>query len=332
MSPFFVPCSIFTGVCGGAFADVCLFLDAPDPKKLAMEALARLGLLAPTPIAVPLGPAPTAHVPPPEPMDERSTEKMGINHMAGPKRYRLTKKATHDEVGQKFGVSVTVKGVFQAPEAPADPNNEPLHLEITGPSLTAVNAALHYLRDIAAEEEQASACVGKVYIGVPGSAPFNVVAKIVGSGGENLKHIKRTCNVQVTICGRDCRNAENESDEELHMKIEAKSSESLARATQLCEDLLAHVKDMYNEWLKTRPPPPPPPVVRAPPVIQPPVYAPQVLTPEQQQYMLYQQMYLQQVGVLVELFFFFFFPSHANLFCFYRCPTWPILHNINLIQ
>ncbi len=45
--------------------------------------------------------------------DEPIVEKMGINHLSGPKRYRLTKRPTIDEVQQKFSVAITVKGVFQ---------------------------------------------------------------------------------------------------------------------------------------------------------------------------------------------------------------------------
>ncbi len=75
---------------------------------------------------------------------------MGINHLPAPKRFQLTKKATVDECRDRFGVFVSPKGVYQPPDAPPDNANEPIYLELRGPSLSTVNACLKYLKDLRA--------------------------------------------------------------------------------------------------------------------------------------------------------------------------------------
>lgn len=116
-----------------------------EAKRLALEAAARLSsALAPPPVAEATGVVPGA----PIYKDDLAIEKMGINHLSGSKRYRLTKRATMDEVMAKYGVAITAKGVFQAPEVPVDPNVEPLYLEFSGTSLSAVASAKQHMREL----------------------------------------------------------------------------------------------------------------------------------------------------------------------------------------
>ncbi len=179
---------------------------------------------------------------------------MGINHLPGPKRFQLTKKATVEDCRERFGVYAVVKGVYQPPDAPPDLTNEPIYLELRGPSLSTVNACLKYLKDLLLAEDAAPAHSGKVYVPVPAKSPFNVVAKIVGPSGEFVKHIKKQANCQVQIAGKDCGVKQFENDDELHIRLDAHSAEGLAKAKQLTQDLVDHVMQQYDEWLASLPP------------------------------------------------------------------------------
>jgi hypothetical protein len=184
---------------------------------------------------------------------EEVTERMGINHLPGPKRFQLTKKITLDDCFQRFGVSVLVKGVYQPPDSEPDLANEPIHLELRGPSLSTVNACIKHLKDLLMAEDSAPTHTGKVFIPIPGKSPFNVVAKLVGPSGEFVKHIKKQANCQVQVAGKDCGLKAHESDEDLHIRLDAHSAEGLVKAKQLTQDLVDHVVQQYGEWMATMP-------------------------------------------------------------------------------
>lgn len=219
--------------------------------------------------------------------DEEPIARVGINHLSAQKRLLMARKTTAEDCLEKFGVYVTCKGAYHAADAPPAEGTEPLYLELKGPSLTAVNACSVYLKELQAapEESQHQTFTGKVYVGIPGNSPFNVVPKLVGPQGEFVKHIKRQANCSVQVAGKDCGLAGFDNEDELHVAIEAHSADGLAKAKQLVLDLVAFVKLQYNEWLEQRravapppppssaslatgrlmvPPPPPPPPPRAP--------------------------------------------------------------------
>jgi hypothetical protein len=188
--------------------------------------------------------------------NEEVTERMGINHLPGPKRFLLTKKQTLDDCYQRFGVLVEVKGVFQPIDSEPDPANEPIHLELRGSSLSTVNTCLKFLKDLLVSEDSAPTHSGKVYVPIPGKSPFNVVPKLVGPNGEFVKHIKKQANCQVQVAGKDCGLKAHESEEDLHIRLDAHSAEGLVKAKQLTQGLIDHVVQQYNEWLATQPPAP----------------------------------------------------------------------------
>jgi len=185
-------------------------------------------------------------------------EKIGINNLTGPKRFQMTKKLTIAECMEKFGVRVTVKGVYVAPDTEIESGQEPIYLELRGNSLSTVNACGKYLRDLQNAEDSAPSHIGKVMIPLSGTSPFGVVAKIVGPGGEFVKHIKRQANCQVQVAGKNCGLKEHESDEELHVRLEAHSADGLTKAKELTQSLVDHVMEQYQQWLKSQPAPPPP--------------------------------------------------------------------------
>jgi hypothetical protein len=203
-------------------------------KRKAMEAAARLNAQFAAPEAAA--------------ESETETDKMGINHLSTQKRFLLCKKQTAEACLEKFGVTVLVKGVYHANEQEVAPAEPPLYLQLTGPSLSALSHCTQYLKELQNAEEVFVS--GRVVIPIPGASPFNVVSKIVGPGGEFVKHIKRQANCQIQVAGKDCGIRQFSSEEPLHIKIDAHSEEGLQKAKQLTQDLIDHVLVQYQDWQK----------------------------------------------------------------------------------
>ena len=184
-----------------------------------------------------------------EPFPDEVVERVGINHLSGPKRFLMSNPETLKECKEQFGVFVYVRGKYYSVDAEPDDSDEPLYLSLHGPTLSSVNACTKYLRDLQTQEEVAGSHTCKVFIGIPASSPFNVVSKIIGPGGEFVKHIKKQANCNVLIAGRDCGvNTHLGTDEELHIRLEAHTAEGLVKARELTADLIDHVKLQYKEW------------------------------------------------------------------------------------
>ena len=90
---------------------------------------------------------------------------------------------------------------------------------------------------------------------VPG---FNLRAQVVGHGGAYVKHIQQETRCRVQIKGRGSGFMEHgtgaESDEPMYLHVAGPDPKEVERAKELCQDLLANVKEQYERF-KENPPP-----------------------------------------------------------------------------
>lgn len=89
---------------------------------------------------------------------------------------------------------------------------------------------------------------------VPG---FNLRAQVVGHGGAYVKHIQTETQCRVQIKGRGSgyyeASTNKESEEDMYLHVAGPDPAMVAKGKELCEDLIANVKEQYEEF-KNRPP------------------------------------------------------------------------------
>lgn len=84
---------------------------------------------------------------------------------------------------------------------------------------------------------------------IPG---FNLRAQVVGHGGAYVKHIQTETRCRVQIKGRGSGFYESatgaESDEPMYLHVAGPDPNEVKHARELCEDLLANVKEQYQQF------------------------------------------------------------------------------------
>ncbi|KAL2185365.1 hypothetical protein L209DRAFT_690848 [Thermothelomyces heterothallicus CBS 203.75] len=135
-------------------------------------------------------------------------------------RYLLTKGSTQKMIKEETGADVTTRGSYYPDKNMATPSRK-------------------------WPEE-------KIPIGLEPIPGFNLRAQVVGHGGAYVKHIQQETGCRVQIKGRGSGYMEastgRESDEDM-----GPDPKMVEKAKELCEDLLANVKEQYEEF-KSRPP------------------------------------------------------------------------------
>ncbi|KAI5290852.1 hypothetical protein KEM54_000266, partial [Ascosphaera aggregata] len=90
---------------------------------------------------------------------------------------------------------------------------------------------------------------------IPG---FNLRAQVVGQGGAYVKHIQQETRCRVQIKGRGSGFVEHstgrESDEPMYLHVAGPDPKDVQAAKELCEDLLANVKEQYERFKEAPPP------------------------------------------------------------------------------
>ncbi|KAL7923015.1 hypothetical protein ACQKWADRAFT_290976 [Trichoderma austrokoningii] len=198
-------------------------------------------------------------------------------------RYLLTKGSTQEMIRNDTGADVTTRGSYYPNKSMATAANPPLYLHITSTSKAGLEAAVEKINDLIKQElpqlvderrfrrrdQEERPQVERDEFGrrkwpdekipitlepIPG---FNLRAQVVGHGGAYVKHIQQETGCRVQIKGRGSGYLEAatncESDEDMFLHVTGPDPNMVAKAKELCEDLITNVKEQYEEF-KARPP------------------------------------------------------------------------------
>ncbi|RMZ92270.1 hypothetical protein DV736_g499, partial [Chaetothyriales sp. CBS 134916] len=207
-------------------------------------------------------------------------------------RYTLTKGSTQKMVTirilsrtqlikEETGADITTRGSYYPDKSLATAASPPLYLHVTSTSKSGLEKAIAKIEELMKQElpnlvderrfrRREQDTVERDEFGrrkwpeeriplemenVPG---FNLRAQVVGQGGAYVKHIQQESGCKVQIKGRGSGFMEHstgqESDEPMYLHVTAPQPQQVQKGKELCEDLLASVRQNY-EHFKANPPP-----------------------------------------------------------------------------
>ncbi|KAJ2787429.1 hypothetical protein GGI15_000731 [Coemansia interrupta] len=219
-------------------------------------------------------------------IEREYTTDVDINSSAN--RQSLAKSSTHRSISDATGAEVTTRGKYYENADDATPDDPALHLHVDATSQDSLDRAvamierlksevpndgtstssLHNIADAEHESRNdrhdrptsaaGSSSAGytrleeKVYVYIESERGFNVRAKLIGTGGENMKYIQNTTGVRVQVRGRGSgyndRDGYTDSHEPMHLHVTASSEESLNQARGYCQSLIDTIKEQYDEF------------------------------------------------------------------------------------
>ncbi|KEY70391.1 hypothetical protein S7711_06559 [Stachybotrys chartarum IBT 7711] len=195
-------------------------------------------------------------------------------------RYLITKSSTQKMIQEETGADITTRGNYYPNKAMATAANPPLYLHVTSTSKAGLEAAVAKIQELIKQElpqlvderrfrrrdqEQTEReepprrrwVEEKIPIDLQPIHGFNLRAQVVGHGGAYVKHIQQETGCRVQIKGRGSGYLEaatnQESDEDMFLHVTGPDPEMVEKGKGLCEDLIANVKEHYEEF-KARPP------------------------------------------------------------------------------
>ncbi|KAJ1338220.1 homoaconitase [Microdochium nivale] len=197
-------------------------------------------------------------------------------------RYLLTKSSTQKMIADETGADVTTRGNYYPDKSMATPSAPPLYLHVTSTSKEGLDKAIAKIEELMKQElpnlvderrfrrrDQEQPQVerdelgrrkwpeAKIPIDLEPVQGFNLRAQVVGHGGSYVKHIQQETGCRVQIKGRNSGFIETatgrESDDDMFLHVAGPDASMVEKAKELCEDLLANVKEQYEEF-KSRPP------------------------------------------------------------------------------
>ncbi|KAF2117717.1 hypothetical protein BDV96DRAFT_597604 [Lophiotrema nucula] len=195
-------------------------------------------------------------------------------------RYTLTKGATQKMIKEETGADVTTRGSYYPDKSMATVQNPPLYLHVTATSKEALEQAIQKIDDLMGKDlpnlvderrfrRRETETVErdeygrrkwpeeKIPVDLEPISGFNLRAQVVGQGGANVKFVQQETSCKVQIKGRGSGflepNSGTESDEPMYLHIAGPRPEGVARAKELCVELLSSVKENYAAF-KERPP------------------------------------------------------------------------------
>ncbi|KAI6089006.1 hypothetical protein F4821DRAFT_232729 [Hypoxylon rubiginosum] len=195
-------------------------------------------------------------------------------------RYLLTKSSTQKMIKEETGADVTTRGNYYPDKSMATPSNPPLYLHVTSTSKSGLDLAVEKIEEMMKQElpnlvderrfrrrdqEQVERDEfgrrkwpeAKIPINLEEVRGFNLRAQVVGHGGSYVKHIQQETGCRVQIKGRGSGYLEastnRESDDDMYLHVAGPDAKMVDKAKDLCEDLIANVKEAYEEF-KSRPP------------------------------------------------------------------------------
>ncbi|KAI0602237.1 hypothetical protein F4775DRAFT_536181 [Biscogniauxia sp. FL1348] len=197
-------------------------------------------------------------------------------------RYLLTKGSTQKMIKDETGADVTTRGNYYPDKSMASPSKPPLYLHVTSTSKAGLEAAVQKIEELMKQElpnlvderrfrrrdqehverdelGRRKWPEAKIPINLEPIQGFNLRAQVVGHGGSYVKHIQQETGCRVQIKGRGSGYLEastnRESDDDMYLHVAGPDPKMVDKAKELCEDLLANVKEQYEEF-KARPPRP----------------------------------------------------------------------------
>ncbi|KAI9234616.1 MAG: hypothetical protein BYD32DRAFT_464241 [Podila humilis] len=198
-------------------------------------------------------------------------------------RYVLTKGSVQTQLQRDSGADITTRGKYYPDRAMATDKDPPLYLHVTATTQDILDQAVAKINELIDEAQNPApqppqhqsfrqqpgvsaggppryqSLTARVAIGIESERAFNVRAKIVGPGGQYVKHVQNETRTRVQLKGHGSGYLENdtgrESDEPLYINIIGNNQEDVDNAERLCRDLVETVKAEY-ERMKSRPPPP----------------------------------------------------------------------------
>ncbi|MCJ1295883.1 hypothetical protein MMC34_007448 [Xylographa carneopallida] len=195
-------------------------------------------------------------------------------------RYTLTKGSTQKTIKEETGADVTTRGEYYPDKSLATAANPPLYLHITSITKDGLEKAVEKINELMKQElpnlvderrfrrrepEQVERDEfgrrkwpeERIAIDLEPLPGFNLRAQVVGHGGAYVKHIQQETRCRVQIKGRGSGFMEhgtgNESDEPMYLHVAGPDPKEVQRAKELCEDLLANVKEQHQKF-KENPP------------------------------------------------------------------------------
>nr|AAL26321.1 hypothetical protein [Pyricularia grisea] len=175
---------------------------------------------------------------------------------------------------------VTTRGNYYPDKSMSTPANPPLYLHVTSTSKEGLEAAVAKIEELMKQElpqlvderrfrRREEPVVERdeygrrkwpeerIPIGLEPIPGFNLRAQVVGHGGSYVKHIQQETGCRVQIKGRGSGFLETatgkESDDEMFLHVAGPDPKMVEKGKEMCEDLLASVKEQYEEF-KARPP------------------------------------------------------------------------------
>ncbi|KAG9061729.1 hypothetical protein KI688_006879 [Linnemannia hyalina] len=201
-------------------------------------------------------------------------------------RYILTKGSVQTQIQRDTTADVTTRGKYYPDRSIATEKDPPLYLHVTAMTQEALDLALQKIDELINEAEnpapmppqrdsfappsrmpggppprhhQPFPFQTRVEINMDSERTFNVRAKIVGPGGQYVKHVQNETRTRVKLKGQGSGFLEVESgreaEEPLYISILGNTQEEVDEAERLCKDLVETVRAEY-ERMKSRPPAP----------------------------------------------------------------------------
>ncbi|OAQ25840.1 hypothetical protein K457DRAFT_752809 [Linnemannia elongata AG-77] len=201
-------------------------------------------------------------------------------------RYILTKGSVQTQIQRDTTADVTTRGKYYPDRSMATEKDPPLYLHVTALTQEALDLALQKIDELINEAENPASLPPqrdsfappsrmpggppprhhqpfpfqtRVEINMDSERTFNVRAKIVGPGGQYVKHVQNETRTRVKLKGQGSGFLEvetgREAEEPLYISILGNTQEEVDEAERLCKDLVETVRAEY-ERMKSRPPAP----------------------------------------------------------------------------
>ncbi|KAJ2083238.1 aconitate hydratase [Coemansia sp. RSA 988] len=207
---------------------------------------------------------------------------VSINHSEN--RQILAQSATHRIVMEATVVRITTRGRYYPDPANATPADPELHLHVEATTQESLDKAVAMIERMKIEglperpisdgrrtdsfsgpsntsdrhrggrsgSGSSSRFQDKVFIEVESERGFNVRAKLIGTGGENMKYIQNTTGAQVQVRGRGSGYSENysnvDNNEPMHLLVVSDHEDSQAQAIEYGRSLVDTIHAQYREF------------------------------------------------------------------------------------